>query len=284
MNNFDLIDDYITDRLKGQERELFENQLDRDPALKSEVDLQRQILEGIKQARAIEIKSMLNKVPIGGSVIHFDFSVLRLAAGLAGAGVLAASLYYYFKPEFHFEDASTDILKKTEQIQSEEGKSTDEVVTPSDSASMSPSPENGSVPAAKDKSAKPAREVKPKAVQKPAIDIVDPSDELNADESENSKPSEGRKVAINSSHVEVQIDSSNKKYDFHYQFEEGKLMLFGSFDRSLYEVIEVNGEHHSLFLFYKDQFYLLNDREKNITRLSPIKDAALIAKLKEFRK
>ncbi len=95
---------------------------------------------------------------------------------------------------------------------------------------------------------------------------------------------EDRKAEINVSHVDVQIDSSNKKYNFHYQFESGKLMLFGSFDKSLYEVIEINGEQHSLFLFYKDQFYLLNEREKTIVRLSPIQDAALIAKLKEYTK
>jgi hypothetical protein len=60
-------------------------------------------------------------------------------------------------------------------------------------------------------------------------------------------------------------------------------MLYGSFDKGLYEVIEVNGNAHSMFLYYKDVYYQLNERSKRITPLAPIKDTELVSKLKQFR-
>jgi hypothetical protein len=38
MSNFELIDDYLTNRLNEQEKEAFEKQLESDPALKADVD------------------------------------------------------------------------------------------------------------------------------------------------------------------------------------------------------------------------------------------------------
>lgn len=61
-------------------------------------------------------------------------------------------------------------------------------------------------------------------------------------------------------------------------------MLFGDFDRALYEVLEINGDNHALFLFYKDAYYLLDENQHKVTKLEAIRDSALIAKLREYRK
>lgn len=282
MSNFDLIDEYLTNRLNGQDKELFENQLESDPALKSEVELQKTILQGIKAARSQELKTMLSKVPVGGSTIHFDFSIARLAAGVIGAGVLAASLYYYFKPNLHFQDASTDILKKTEKLKPaiEEKKPGESV--PTDSAAHTPSPKLEEGTGKKKSPASPVKVV-PAAVQKPSLEVIDPSEELNRKEIPTEKPGSGTRAGVTASQVDVEVDSSDKKYNFHYQFVGGKLMLFGAFDKSLYEVIEINGDQHSLFLYYKDQFYLIDEKVNWLTPLVAIKDASLTAKLKEYR-
>lgn len=283
MSNFDLIDDYLTNRLRGQDKELFENQLESDPALKSEVELQKNILEGIKHARALELKSMLSKVQVGASTVHFDFSIARLAAGLIGAGVLAASLYYYFKPDLHFQDASTDILKKTEKLKPTLEEQKPEESIPADSAALAPSPKIENSAPTKKSSKSAANEAPPAAVQKPSLEVIDPSEELTAKETSNEKPGASSRSIITAAHIDVEVDSSSKKYDFHYQFVNGKLMLYGAFDKSLYEVIEINGDQHSLFLYYRDQFYLVDEKVSAITRLTVIKDTHLTAKLKEYR-
>jgi len=279
MKNFELIDDYLTDRLKGEERAEFERQLANDPALQKEVKLQQRILEGIKNARAAELKSMLNKVPVGHGV-HFDFPLMRMAAGLIGAGVLAAAIYYYFRPEIHLEDASTDLLKKTEKLNP--STPTEEQKPSADSASQA-EPEKNSAPLKDKVKVKPIKAETTQPVAKPVIEVADPSEELTEEDNLNNMPAALASARVTASQVEVEVDSSNKKYDFHYQFEGPRLMLYGSFDKSLYEVIEINGVDHSLFLFYRDQFYLLDEQQRDIRKLAPIMDKALVAKLREYR-
>ena len=77
MSNFELIDDYLSNRLTGAEKEAFEKQLNNDPSLKSDLDFQKRIVEGIRTARATELKSMLSKVPVGGASASMDFSVMK---------------------------------------------------------------------------------------------------------------------------------------------------------------------------------------------------------------
>ena len=62
MSNFELIDDYLTNRLTESERVAFEQQVASDPSLKADVELQKNILQGIKNARAAELKAMLNNI------------------------------------------------------------------------------------------------------------------------------------------------------------------------------------------------------------------------------
>ena len=97
MSNFELIDDYLTNRLEEQERVSFEQRLGSDPALKADVDLQKHIVEGVKKARAAELKAMLNNVPVGGGFSSGPRAG-KIAAGVVAVGIVATSLYFYLKP------------------------------------------------------------------------------------------------------------------------------------------------------------------------------------------
>lgn len=279
MNNFELIDDYLANRLKGREKDEFESQLGNDPALKSEVDLQKQIVEGIRQMRAAELKSMLSKVPVTGGGAQIEFSVLRIAAGVVLAGVVtAAAFYYYNSDDFPpIENAAADVTKK-EAVKPEDSKP--EQANPQQAPQEKAAATENEKQEATDEEA--AEKVQP--ATKPSLDITDPSDELSEENPASAElPSTSDKREISPSHVQVEMDSSNKKYDFHYQFAGNKLMLYGSFDRSLYEVLEINTGNHALFLFYKNNFYLLDEEQQKIARLSPINDQVLLKKLREYR-
>ncbi len=91
-------------------------------------------------------------------------------------------------------------------------------------------------------------------------------------------------ATISVSRITVNVISSERKLKSHYQFANGKLILYGDFDNGLYEIIEVNAENtRSLFLFYKSKYYLLDDSKKEVTVLKEISDPNLIQKLIEFR-
>jgi len=281
MSNFELIDDYLSNRLKGSEKEAFEKQLENDPSLKSDLDFQKQIIEGVRTARAAELKAMLSKVPVGGTSIPMDFSVVKMAAGIVAAGLVGAAIYFYAThgelPPFN--KAATDLNLKTEELQKPEEIKPDVTKVVTDSTEG-----KETTPAPLKESATPKQEpVKP--VEKPKLDVTDPSSDLQQDNASDNEPAANlRRSDISPSHIQVGVDSSNKKFDFHYQFVGNKLMLYGDFDRALYEVLEINGDNHALFLFYKEAYYLLDENQQKITKLEPIKDAALVNKLREYRK
>jgi len=280
MSNFELIDDYLTNRLSEQGRVEFEKQLESDPALKADVDFQRQILEGVKRARATELKSMLNKVPVNTGYT-VDFVVARLAAGVIGAGVIGAALYFYLKPEEvpNLSNAAADLSKKSEQLQPKQEETTPIVTEPEKKKEEDiVSPENKTEKAAKKQ--QPNKETS--EVKQPKIEVIDPSEEMNENNNEPAV-SESHHGAVSVSHIAVETDTANKKYDFHYQFASGKLFLYGPFDKSMYEILEINNDNHAVFLYYKEGYYLLDEKQLKIARLEAIKDQALIRKLKDYR-
>ena len=286
MSNFELIDDYLSNRLDGAEKEAFERQLGNDPTLKSDLDFQKQIIEGIRTSRAMELKSMLSKVPVGGTSISVDFSVVKMAAGLVAAGVAGAAIYFYStRGEMPpIDKAATDLNKKTEELQKPQPTEPDatQQVAPDSSEEKTPVKEEP-----KKESVQPQQKkqepVKP--AEKPKLDVTDPSADMQSESSSDNNPSANlRRSDIAPSNIQVEMDSSNKKFDFHYQFVGNKLMLYGDFDRSLYEILELNGDNHALFLVYKNAYYLLDEDQTKVTKLEAIKDLKLISKLKEYRK
>ncbi len=280
MNNFELIDDYLTNRLGDAEKVAFEMQLASDPTLKADVELQKQILEGVKRMRAAELKAMLQKVSVGGSAT-FNMPMLRMAAGVIGAGLLIAALSFYFRNGNEAPNMSTSIEDSIHKVDPKDFEPLEE---PTASTKPVEKKEEKAIEQVESKSDNTKKEiVKPTEQVKPKIEAVDPSNEMIDNSEKGSIGKETSKSAITASHIAVDVDSSSKKYTFHYQFNKGKLMLYGSFDKTLYEILEINGENHSVFMFYRDNYYLLNEKQSSITTLEPIKDKALIARLSEYR-
>jgi hypothetical protein len=94
--------------------------------------------------------------------------------------------------------------------------------------------------------------------------------------------------SMNSSGLVVNNIPDNRKYDFHYQFDDGKLTLYGQKfrDSSMYEILEFFGNNKiptTVVLFQSKKYYLLKEGNKEITRLTPITDPALLNKLNEYK-
>ncbi len=284
MNNIELIDDYLTNRLNGEDKVAFEAQLSSDPSLKADVELQKQIIESVKNARAAELKSMLSQVQIpAGNSASFTTPVMRMAASIIGAGLMIAAVSYYFTVNKDSAPKMTTSLEDSlKKVSPEEFEPLEEPTNPEPTKAEPVDVDEKSK--LDDKKAEENPIVKNKPAQ-PKFDLANPSNEI-VDNNKGAILSEkegANKPAITPSQIAVEIEASNKKYTFHYQFNEGKLLLYGSFDKSLYEILELNGEKHSVFLFYKDNYYSLDENVNTITKLEPIKNEVLVNKLKEYR-
>ncbi len=278
MENFELIDDYVRGRLEGQEKEAFEQQLQADPSLQGEVTLQQHLVEGIRKARISELKTMLNQVPITGAMqVGAGFSAGQIAAGVITSAVVVTSTLFYFQP---WKSNSNSEVKIEKPVVENTTPAKTEVTSPEvkteENKTIVAEPKKKETKKAVTSSTKKAR---------PDIQVIDPTDELTSNPSGEVKAKTDKDLgAVSESRIEVETIDSNKEYSFHYQFNQGKLTLYGKFDKGLYEIIEVNGAAHSVFLYYKDNYYKLNEKETSITPLTPIRDGQLIKKLRDYRK
>jgi hypothetical protein len=296
----ELLDDYIANKLTGGDKDAFEQRLNSDASLQNEFKLQNNLIEGIKKARLAELKSMLNNTAVppvqGGQAALLG----KVASWLVVTGILSAGIYFYFNKE----DDKQDITERTENpAVSQPAEETTQVIVPgNEPLATEQKIETKELNKETEKAIKANETIKRKDVIKPnsaasvstetkAInrekpDVFDPSSEAegNSEPQNDAVKISATQPKLIASSIEVTTDNTNKKYNFHYQFENGKLFLFGSFEENLYEIMEFfNDNKRTVFLYYKDSFYLLNEANEKIRPLASINDPVLQQKLKEYR-
>jgi hypothetical protein len=273
MENYDLIDDYLANRLNEQDRNAFERGMEGDPALKSEVEFQQQIVQGVKQARITELKTMLSNVTI--STPYWTGG--KVAASVITAGIIATGVYFYA-----FEDdqqiSSNESTQEDKKVQP--SGETNETLVPLTSEEKKQDSITTEQPREKLNTKKELKKTSP--VTKPDLQIVDPSSELSQTE-EKTELNNPSRTQIGPSKMEVAIATPDKKHTFHYQFVDGKLLLYGPFDKNLYEILEIHGDGHAVFLFYKENYFLLDEKQSEIAKLEAIRDGELLKKLRQYR-
>lgn len=282
MKNSELINAYFDGELSEIEKESFIKNLDQDPILKQEFNLQSQIIEGIKSTRKAELIARLDAVSIGtsGTTQHLNWGKMSVIGGVVLLGILT----YY-----NLQNTQTE----TTQVAPKEVSESIDSLIPSESVLSEVDVnkyENESVSADDQKVSKPAVKAQEKvAIQKPDInkpELVEPL-EIESDEESELIPESGfaDESPIKLSNIDIEVDNSKKRYSFHYQIKEGKLFLFGDFDKGLYEILEFNSsEGKILYLYYKQSYYDLKQSASEITALKEISEPALINKLENVRK
>ena len=299
--DFELLDDYLTNRMTQDDRSAFEQKLQADPDLQHEYALQHRLIQGIKDARAAELKSMLNKVPVpsnnpGNSLVS------KIILGTVASLMIAAAGYWYFSAEDN-KVASPEAVTSNQERKVEESvaaKPERETNTQQQQPAVVQKPNveaDKNQTSAGTEQSKPSLAKKPDPLQAPGdkqaeqnaadgpvLDVFTPDTEDNiSGDAEVSADNQSLRRTANST-LMVETDRENKNYGFHYQFRDGKLFLFGPFEKNLYEIMEFfANEKRTVFLYYQDRYYLLEEADNKVRALEPISDPALLKKLKEYR-
>jgi hypothetical protein len=280
--DFELLDQYVSNRLNAQDKAAFEQKLEADAELKNEFLLQQRVVAGIRKARATELKKLLNDIPVSSIPSEGTSIIAQIGMWVVMAGLVGTGLYFYFNQEDKAETQQTitnevkaekpqlDDSKKEEQPQQENQAPVQTDVTAEQ----------------KDKVTAPETVTPEKTQEKPIerspLDVFDPSEDVDNAAQDNT---ERDKATISSTPSIIVQTETNKKYNFHYQFKDNKLYLYGSFEKNLYEIMEFFSDNkRTMFLFYKDNYYLLNEESDKVKALEPISDATLLKKLKDYRK
>jgi hypothetical protein len=294
--DFELLDDYLTNRLSEQDRSAFEQKLQADPNLQQEYVLQQRLVKGIQDARVAELKAMFNDIPV--SAIGPEKTLAsKIAIGTAVSILIALGAYWYF---------SNENSSVSQQNAPSEETSKDEVTPDVDRRSETESEEadtetnietDKNQTSAGTEHSKPSQEKKPRPIQapqetkteggtksnEPVVDVFDPTTEENTRETASAKEPEPVLNRKGSSLL-VETVPEHRRYSFHYQFRDGKLFLYGPLEKNLYEIMEFfSDEKRTVFLYYKDNYYLLEEKDFSIHPLTPISDVTLLKKLKEYR-
>lgn len=279
--DLEMMDDYLSNRLNAEQKSAFEQQVQADPQLAQELNIQQGLVEGLKQARVVELKSMLNNIPVspvsGGSSLLTKVGTWAVVAGLVITGI-----YFFTTKEEETASGTKQIAEQTPEVQPE----TEEV--PETQPEATPEKQEESAPAVtKTDKKKTSAEAKPEVTEaKPTKpDVFVPTDEADEATKEFERAEmENIKKAFVTSSIVVETDTMSKKYSFHYVFRDSKLILYGAFEKNVYEILEFIGdEKRTVVLFYKSNYYLLDIAKAEPTKLSPIRDQKLLKMLKAHR-
>jgi cytoskeletal protein RodZ len=289
--DLELLDQYVGNRLTSQARAAFEKKLASDTSLQNEFNIQQRVVEKIREARIKELKAMFNSVPASALEPTGTSLVTQITVGVAIVGAIGAGIYFYLSNEDKVSDqqvakqeevtsqAPQTIEPQQEETSTQESPATDQPKS-SESESVVPPSENKErdteTPQASDDAKEEAKGPAP-------LDVFDPSEETEAPgATPETKITESSPLSKSS--IVVETDNNNKKYNFHYQFKNGKLYLYGTFEKNLYEIMEFfSGNKRTVFLYYKESYYLLNEENETIKPLAPINDPSLLKKLKDYR-
>ena len=291
--DLELLDQYVSNRLAAQERTAFEKKLEADNSLRQELQVQQRVVEKLRQARVSELKTMFNNIP--ASELETDGTSVgtKVALWAAVAAVTGAGLYFYLTSPNR--DSSPD-LSAQEQVTNQVPQNAEQGETPAAPKDEEPAT-RGEEPSAQ--ALNPPSDNSENATDTPQLqngvtaegsakgpqlDVFDPTEEDKQSSNAKSPVNVPESAPLHKSSIAVEFDSENKRYDFHYQFKDGKLLMYGTFEKNLYEIMEFFSDNkRTVFLYYKDNYYLLNEEDENVRPLTPINDPLLLKKLKDYR-
>jgi hypothetical protein len=279
--DFQLLDDYLANRLNADDRAAFEETLKNNSELKQELSFQQTIAEGIRNARAAQLKGILNNIPLSAIPTSQTYSLLKIGTWAIVTGIVATATYFIVTQNPQQEKpVDKSVTEETNTIT----PATE--ATPFSEITTEPPVETKAEPAVKATPKEKITATKEKSVTRPALEVYDPTKETSEEaivRYEREQLEIISKAFVTSS-IEVETNNLDRKYSFHYMFKENKLVLFGSFDKHLYEILEfISGNKKTVVLYYKTNYYLLDINKSEPTPLSVIRNKELLQKLKQYR-
>ena len=305
LNIEELVGRYLEGEMSDLERLNFENQLVNNPSIQEEFQFQKDVIEGIKDFRKAELKARLDNIQVPASGIY-QFIGLKVAALVTITTMLGFGAYYTFFYDSQEEQKSAVVISQEDTIAEsveipdvptpvvEESLKTENIEVEKQAKPDNRKSDKESKKAAKNESEKTQAKNKDTVVKEmPSPNIVKPESLENIAEENVDTKDDSFEVSNNSFNainklaeekIDVETISDGKK-DFHYQFYNKKLFLYGDFDKTPYEILEYNTNKSTLYyLYYQGAFYELNSNQMKISPLKEISDEKLIQELELLRK
>lgn len=278
------IESYFNGEMQGADRLVFEGRVASNPALKEEFEIQDQIVESLKAQRKAELKTRLNSISVEPSLLGslIQSSLIKpMAYAVTGLAITVGSYVYY--------DSQEEFIYHIDNINSKSSYLTDMVVDVSDQYELNYryKHEVSTVLESVEKEDQLLADQTLGVKKEIQFEVPDIGDQVSKDDFVGSTMPvfEGAK-GINQVPSVSKIDKVNiqtiysRRYDFHYRMEDNRLYLYGKFNESPYEIIEINSPgSKKLFFYYDGEFFGLNKNAASVTPLSKIQNQNTIEEL-----
>jgi hypothetical protein len=292
LTNEEFMNGYLDNELTEPERLDFENKLQHDSELREEYHFQKDLINGIKEVRRLELKSRLSNIPINSPLYQtIGFKAIAVASISAGIGL---GVYYLFENKNDIQLSDIDLNRNQITI-------TEENAIPDIPKAITPffkqTPKEEKIieviaqekPKVEEFAKNTEIKAEPKIIQPNVIqpNVVESFDDESIDLKDINMDNNINNLDEVKENVEAAVEIAtikDKRNKFHYKFFENKLYLLGNFNDMPYEILELNtSKGKTYFLYYIANFYQLNSEQVKPTPLAIIENDSLVNELKIIR-
>ena len=286
MTNNERIEAYFNNELPEADKQQLMQDINSDASLKSEFQFQESVIDGIKDYRKKELIARLDNI----EVVSTGQSILLKTIGAVGIAAVVTVGTYMWINRAEDQPMISEEVNNTEQLVTQPEETQEEVANEiepnniieeekanTELVAEAVETERTAVKSNKDDSAVIPDVIIPEVQEPESGSSVDVDEDLSAPEAMASSAIRLR----SSTDVEVKL---SKKYNFHYQVKNGGLILFGNFNDSPFEVIELKtNQGINSYLYFEDHFYSLANDSEEIKPLKIIENEQLIKELEKRR-
>ncbi|WP_224994570.1 hypothetical protein [Cesiribacter sp. SM1] len=309
----DRLDNYLLGKLSADEKAAMDAKLAADSQLQEDMLFQQDIVHALQEERRLELKNRLNSIEVGAG--GFSSAIgLKIAAGVALVGLMGTAIYFYGssdEPEaatelpvgiINFSDTDKPYTYSIPEMPAVTYTGTTvekaEISQPREQSSVRPAApvaiadvkapisrkDKAVLPEAKNSNLKTDSQQNIQ-IQKPNVLSDFKDTEISASNHQPEAPvdalAQNRQFSTQSIEVSAQL---HEKYDFHYQFYDNKLFIYGDFKSKPYEILEINTEGSRVYyLFFEKNYYGLKNDQQKLVRLKKISNEKLIKELEITR-
>lgn len=283
---FEQVGAFLDNELKGNELASFNNELANNPELVKELTFQKELVEGIKQNRHAELKARLESIQVGPG--FWSGSIVKIATGVLIVGGIGFGIYQVSTPDIVIENDSPKLETQNLDTDSPENlpepiveeeipvEAEEEVIIESTEEIQTIEPVQST-----DSEKNTTENIETPSVPQPEAFEMENTSEEDLELPETTLGSDEKPIE---SKFEIEIISNKRKYPFHYQVNSAKLFLYGDFDEEPYELLEINvNEEKKLYLFFKDQYYEIEESATEITPLQRVSSKSTIIELEKLK-
>ena len=292
MTNNERIEAYFNNELPEADRQQLMQDINSDASLKSDFQFQESVIDSIKDYRKKELIARLDNIQVAST----GQSIMLKTIGAAGIATVITIGSYMWINRAEDQPIIPEEVGKTEQLVTQPEVTQEEIVNELEPNKMvaeekvnedvqsdeklivAPVEAESAVVKTDEEASAVVPDVIIPEVQEPESETpLDVAEDLSAPEAMASSTIKLR----SSTDVEVKL---SKKYNFHYQVKNGGLTLFGNFNDSPFEVIELKtNQGINSYLYFEDHFYSLASNSDEIKSLMVIENKQLIKELEKRR-